>query len=515
MATLDIQKVRFGILSHEEILAYAPIAIDAVKVTKERPDAITLADARLGVYENGKICPRCNERNKSCPGHFARIDLAVPVINPLCDAHVLMFLRCFCPHCSKCVLSDDDLELHRVHQLTGEVRVRTILEMSLKRTICMNCNEQLFLYRQDTKDRKFYRLLKTTSKKISNPKIEITVSEIEDFFTSLTVEAVTTLGLDPKRIHPKNLIMRCLPVLPGCDRPNSIMDGNVCEDDLTVLYNEVFKWNELLKANLDNPEALRELNKNISAIMDNTDAAVKRPNGAPRKGIKERLSGKQGLIRGKMMGARVDFAARTVIGPEVNSACDELGVPRIIAEQLSFPERVTAFNRSRLQSLINAGKANFVEPATGGITSLAVKMKGRQTAFLPGDLVIRKREVVKETAEGEKLYETLEDVYPPYDSFILRPGDQILRKGKGEAPPTVISEIKIAEQRPFYCNIGDVVHRQLQDGDYGILNRQPTLHRGSMMGVRIKIHKDRTFRLPLPVTGSYNADYDGKRCRQQ
>ena len=56
--------------------------------------------------------------------------------------------------------------------------------------------------------------------------------------------------------------------------------------------------------------------------------------------------------------------------------------------------------------------------------------------------------------------------------------------------------------------IGDQVERRLQNGDYVLLNRQPTLHKGSMLAHKIIRRPGKTIRLNLAVTGSFNADFD-------
>lgn len=49
----------------------------------------------------------------------------------------------------------------------------------------------------------------------------------------------------------------------------------------------------------------------------------------------------------------------------------------------------------------------------------------------------------------------------------------------------------------------------MNDGDFVLFNRQPSLHKMSIMGHRIKIMPYSTFRLNLSVTSPYNADFDG------
>lgn len=72
--------------------------------------------------------------------------------------------------------------------------------------------------------------------------------------------------------------------------------------------------------------------------------------GRPLKSVKQRLKSKEGRIRGNLMGKRVDFSARAVITPDPNLSIDQVGVPRTIAQNLSFPEIVTPFNIDRFVS---------------------------------------------------------------------------------------------------------------------------------------------------------------------
>lgn len=67
----------------------------------------------------------------------------------------------------------------------------------------------------------------------------------------------------------------------------------------------------------------------------------KHKSGKPLKSIRERLKGKEGRLRGNLMGKRVDFSARTVITPDPNLKLDELGVPHKVATGLTVPEYVT------------------------------------------------------------------------------------------------------------------------------------------------------------------------------
>ncbi len=166
--------------------------------------------------------------------------------------------------------------------------------------------------------------------------------------------------------------------------------------------------------------------------------------GRPLKSIKARLKGKEGRLRGNLMGKRVDFSARTVITPDPNLSLDEVGVPRSIAKTLTICETVTPFNIAKLQALVRNGPTEH-----------------------PGA-----RYVIRD--DGTRI-----DL-----RYARRAGELVLQKGFR-------------------------VERHINDGDVVIFNRQPSLHKMSMMGHRIRVMPYSTFRLNLSVTTPYNADFDG------
>ncbi|KAJ3327245.1 DNA-directed RNA polymerase II subunit rpb1, partial [Gonapodya sp. JEL0774] len=162
------------------------------------------------------------------------------------------------------------------------------------------------------------------------------------------------------------------------------------------------------------------------------------------KGIRQRLKGKEGRLRGNLMGKRVDFSARTVITGDPNISIDEVGVPRSIARTLTFPDVVCDYNRDELQRAVRNG---------------------------------------------------LE--WPGANRVIRVNGDAIsMKESSGAAANLVLQN-------------GDRVERHIRDGDWIIFNRQPSLHKMSMMGHRVRVMPYSTFRLNLSVTSPYNADFDG------
>jgi DNA-directed RNA polymerase beta' subunit len=155
------------------------------------------------------------------------------------------------------------------------------------------------------------------------------------------------------------------------------------------------------------------------------------------------------------MGKRVDYSARTVISVDPNINIDEYGIPKKIAMNLTFPEIVTKYNINKMKNMVNNGPKTY-----------------------PGAKTVTK------TADGM------------HKNISLKHVD--------------------VQQIADNLEVGDIVHRHLIDGDICLFNRQPTLHRMSMMAHKIKILPFSTFRLNVLVCKPYNADFDGdKSCPQQ
>jgi DNA-directed RNA polymerase II subunit RPB1 len=266
-----------------------------------------------------------------------------------------------------------------------------------------------------------------------------------------------TLGLNVEFAHPKWMVISNLLVPPPPVRPSVSMDGTGQgmrgEDDLTYKLGDIIRANANVKRCQEegSPAHVTKefetlLQYHVATYMDNNIAGqppALQKSGRPLKTIRSRLKGKEGRLRGNLMGKRVDFSARTVITGDPNLDLDQVGVPLSTAKILTYPETVTPYNIQKLHQLVRNGMEH------------------------PGA-----RYVIRDT--GERI-------------------DLKHHKRAGE----------IALQ------YGWKVERHIVDNDYVIFNRQPSLHKESMMGHRVKVMPYSTFRLNLSVTSPYNADFDG------
>ena len=228
-------------------------------------------------------------------------------------------------------------------------------------------------------------------------------------------------------------------------------------------------------------------------ITHNSGKAKHSTNGRAIKGLKERITGKDGLVRVNLMGKRCEQTGRTVIGPDPTLKTGQVAVPPEMANILTVPIQVTNYNIGQLTDIVNNGKANFVIKKDTGIRiNLEHKLFFRGTTLEHGDIIIRTDPKTEEKKE----------IIVTNGKDLIQPGDRLKRNGE------LITDIKYPEKRDYHLNIGDVVERRLIDGDILLLNRQPTLHEGSMMGMEVVVRKGKTLRFNLAIAKSFNADFD-------
>jgi len=332
--------------------------------------------------------------------------------------------------------------------------------------------------------------------KDENIRTQLTEQEIENIFQNISPKSIKLLGLNPDHTQPKHLILSCLPVIPPVARPYVMSDSVTCDDDLTLQYLEVIKTNNHLEDNFlsetKKAKYIQSLRFRIRCLFDNSQDKAKHTNGRPVKSIKKRITGKEGQIRTNLMGKRVNKSGRTVIGPDPTLLLTEIAIPPEMARILTFPERVTDFNAEHLAKYVHNGKANFIQRGEQRI-NLKYALFRKGTELLYGDVIKRydSDDNVQILMFNENHKNTLQD------------GDKLFRNN------IEITDIEYPCKKDFALCVGDIVQRHLQDGDVVLLNRQPTLHKGSMLAQTVKIIPGKTIRMNLAITKTFNADFDG------
>ena len=283
---------------------------------------------------------------------------------------------------------------------------------------------------------------------------ELTSEEVRQRLEKITDDDLAILRIKGGR--PEWVVLTILPVPPVPVRPSITLEtGERSEDDLTHKLVDVVRINERLRKNLElgAPDFIiadiwELLQYHISTLMSNeisTLPPARHRSGRALKTLIQRLSKKEGRFRGNLSGKRVNFSARTVISPDPSISITEVGVPIEIAKELTIPSKVNKNNIDQLKNIVLNGP----------------------------------------------------DTHPGAN-YVVRP-DGVRKKVTDENKKDIAAEL----------DIGYIVERHLIDNDITIMNRQPSLHRMSMMAHHARIMPYRTFRLNLAVTIPYNADFDG------
>ena len=482
-----IVKIEFNIFTNKEIKSYSAVSADPFGINlpeayeNYEPKKGGLVDPRLGTCDPYIPCSTCGLNYLECPGHFGHIELTEPVFHYGFIDHLKSVLQCICTKCSNILIEKTDVQFKKALLKKAEARFKEIRILTKNATFCWNCGTPV------PKIRKEINVSKVSINIILEREIGATVvdektgeanDEMKKILEILTPRDCYNilrnvsdtdcllLGFNPKAARPEDLIISQFPVPPVIIRPTSKIDfyaSSTMEDSLTLKIADIINANRRLRAQLDKETVDNDVSNfsvtqhtllqyQVAVFFDNETVALPRSEfktGNPTKSISERIKGKGGRVRSNLMGKRVDFSGRSVITPDPYINIDQLGVPKKIAMELTIPEEVTPYNIKYLSGLVKNGR----------------------------------------------------EIYPGAN-FVLRVN---YRDGKTETQKIDLKYRK----KSIRLNIGDVVERHSVNGDYVLFNRQPTLHKPSMMAHQIHV-LDRddanTFRVNVSACKPYGAD---------
>ena len=550
----NIGMIRFGVLSAREILSQSVCEVTSYKLsskTASEAAAGTVYDARMGICPSGIAggarCVTCGHDLDGCPGHPGHIVLEVPVCNPLMMKHILLMLKITCFGCSRLLLTSTQIDLRTgssslAASLTGRAKFSRVAEACKTADICSHCTLKQPKLNLAISECLIYASVKDVQHPTLKPE-PLSSIDIFRILDGIRDSDVIIAGIDPTRAHPRNLVFRVLPVMATASRPYAVSGKVISDDDLSCLYAEICKINVAIRTaqSSDHPDAARmqkliaNLHFRIQILFRNNGTGKGKNNsttGRPLKGIVDRITGKQGLIRNHLMGKRCEQTARTVIGAEPTLGMQEFGIPPIVASTLTIPVRIAEYNLDAMQGLVDSGKTNTVRDALTGIAyrsrdlcipgsileygDLIHHLPGRKIPSMgtirPGGTLFTESALTMwSSLEGLSVENAFVVIDPHAVPFIK--GDRVWRRdisGSGDSPPAEITgTLRPQRFRKLVLKIGDIVERHLADGDYVLVNRQPTLHRGSMMAQKVRVLPGKTFRLNLATTPGLNADFDG------
>ncbi|RKD93409.1 DNA-directed RNA polymerase subunit A' [Halopiger aswanensis] len=520
----DIGSINFGLMEPEEYREMSATKIITADTYDDDgfPIDMGLMDPRLGVIDPGLECKTCGKHSGSCNGHFGHIELAAPVIHVGFTKLIRRLLRGTCRECSRLLLTEDEREefrgqLDESRKLGRDLNdvTKAAIRQARKKDRCPFCGEvqydidhekpttyyevqqvltseysqQIAAAMQGEEDgermspdelaeetdidlQRVNEILsgsfrpRESQRKAIEKALDIDLTEedtnklmpsdIRDWFEDIPDEDIEVLGIDSDRSRPEWMILTVLPVPPVTARPSITLDnGQRSEDDLTHKLVDIIRINQRFMENREAgaPQLIIEdlwelLQYHVTTFMDNEISGTppaRHRSGRPLKTLSQRLKGKEGRFRGSLSGKRVNFSARTVISPDPTLSLNEVGVPDRVAKEMTQTMNVTERN---------------VEDARRFV------------------------------ANGPEAH--------PGANYVRRPDGRRLK----------VTE-KNCEALAEKVEAGWEVNRHLVDGDIVIFNRQPSLHRMSIMAHEVVVMPYKTFRLNTVVCPPYNADFDG------
>jgi DNA-directed RNA polymerase subunit A' len=470
-----LDKLKFSLFSPEMIrkMSAAKIVVPDTYDDDGYPIDGGLVDTRLGVVDPGLRCKTCGGTVKECPGHFGHIDLVRPIMHVEFAKHLYYVIKSTCPSCHRILakkMPHDITEIEKAVEKVAEEEKPAPAPAAAAEGPKKESSEAAADVEASAKSKKKeksskkcphcsveipeIKLLKPTT--LFKDKDMMLPTDIRDWLAAINDSDLRELGFDPLYSRPEWMIITALPVPPVNVRPSITLEtGERSEDDLTHKLVDVIRINQKLEANINAgaPQLIIEdlwelLQYHVTTYFDNETANIppaRHRSGRPLKTLAQRLKGKEGRFRYNLSGKRVNFSARTVISPDPRINLDQVGVPQLIAEELTVPMHVTEWNIEYAKKLISS------------------------------------------------------NAYPRA-IYIIRSDGRRLKVGDTE---------EVKKEQIENLKVGSIIERQIVEGDIALFNRQPSLHRISMMAHQIRILPGKTFRLNPVTVSPYNADFDG------
>jgi DNA-directed RNA polymerase subunit A' len=523
----EIGKISFGLMDPEtyrDMSATKVITADTYD-DDGYPIDMGLMDPRLGVIDPGLECRTCGQHSGSCNGHFGHIELAAPVIHVGFAKLIRRLLRGTCRDCGRLSLTEDEQaefseRLTRAKELGDDPDdvLKAAIRQARKASRCPYCGETQYDIKHE-KPTTYYEVQDVLAGEYSEmiaeamqpdedeaddagispqslsdqtgialdrindilggefrPREEdrkalekaldidlteedenkLMPSDIRDWFEDIPDEDLESIGVDAEHSRPEWMIMTVLPVPPVTTRPSITLDnGQRSEDDLTHKLVDIIRINQRFMENREAgaPQLIIEdlwelLQYHVTTFVDNEISGTppaRHRSGRPLKTLSQRLKGKEGRFRGSLSGKRVNFSARTVISPDPTLSLNEVGVPERVAREMTQTMNVSERNLAEARTYVRNGPQGH-----------------------PGANYVKRPDGRRLKVTEKNCEELAEKVEPEWE-----------------------------------------VSRHLTDGDIIMFNRQPSLHRMSIMAHEVVVMPYKTFRLNTTVCTPYNADFDG------
>jgi DNA-directed RNA polymerase beta' subunit len=458
--------VQFGLFTSEEIRKNSVAEITSRETyTNNKPVLGGLMDPRMSVSEPGQICPTDGLTYIDNPGYFGHVELSRPVFFIQHIKEIVKIIRSICFKCSHCLI-DKEKHLH-VFKKNNKDRNNYVYTLSSKVKRCGDKNkdgcgciqpDKIKIESMATIIAVWNNIETRDDNDVAEKKkinIKLTPEIVLKILKRISDDDITFMGYSPIFSRPECMICEVLPVPPPCVRPSVKHDAQQrSEDDLTHIYSNIIKTNNDLK----------------KKIEDNADPMI-------IEGLTTVLQYFVAMIADNKVKGAAPMAQRS--GRPLNC----------ITKRINHKDGRIRWNLMGKRVDFSARSVITGDPNLS-ILQLGVPLKIAKNITKP---------VIVNDLNRDFLMKLVQNGPLEY------PGAKILEKKNGEN-----ISLRYVDIHSIKLENNDIVHRHIMDGDIILFNRQPTLHKMSMMALVAKVmKKGDTFRFNVAITKPFNADFDG------
>jgi DNA-directed RNA polymerase II subunit RPB1 len=483
---------QYGIYSSEEIEKMSVCEInnpDFLKACVVEPNGVN--DFRLGTQIVSMICGTCGLEYIKCPGHSGHIKLHIPIFNVMFSFHLEKILTCICFKCCRLLLPEDSPKYKYIMSLPTKKRISLIYDYCKSHRRCETHAEFEYRKKKKIKDemlkfsntdlakdviedmkscgsiQPFYNASSTFIRPVFEGKAPIiTPQYIRSLLMGLSDETILILGCDPKFSKPSSMMMKNMLVPSPAIRPSKSRIIKIAnEHDMTLSLNAVVKINEKIKgANIDT----------VNLSLSKTEENIK----DVRLDLYEELQ----LSVAQILNSK--YKSKT------GNFCSEYGSKDRSVHDTFAGSKYGVIRQNLYGKRLDNSSRTVVSPDnTLEIDQVGVPIEHCKVLFYPE--IVTRYNIHKMT----QLIRNGPDVYPGANYVIDLQDNKI--------------SLHYTDRMTFKLRYGFVVNRHLIEGDYVLFNRQPSLHKFSIMAHRVVPHDGISFKLHLACTTAYNADFDG------
>nr|AAK15346.1 RNA polymerase II largest subunit [Leptomonas seymouri] len=455
MPLQKVHDVQFEVFKERQIKAYATCRIEHAKSYEHgQPVRGGINDLRMGTTDFDYSCETCGLKHPECPGHFGYIELAEPIFNINVFDVVLIALKCVCKYCGALLMdTNDPTEMKKITHVQGLNRLRLVAKLC--GSVCKRSKDIQGCEGKGRQPRigRFLGIYPGLQIKVTQEEQDYVwhADNARQVLDRVSDSDATIMGFDPRFCHPRDLILTVVPIPPPQVRPAVAFGSAKSDDELTHQIMSIVKREHQLRKDKESgvkaavDRSRALLQEHVATFFNNASTFYK-----PAKvGDTKKLKSLTERLKGKYGRLRGNLMGKRV---DFSARTVITGDPNIDVDEVGVPFSIA-------MTLTFPERVNVIN-------------KKRLTEFVQ------------------------RSTYPSAN-YIMRPNGNV----------TKLALVK--DRSAVHLDVGDVVERHVIDGDVVLFNRQPTLHRMSMMGHRVRVLNYNTFRLNLSCTTPYNADFDG------